>query len=186
MERVKVYGQGMPQQSGVGVFARALREAFPNLPIEEEGRLSHPALRENFIERVFAYARLRTLFRGRFSRGRVVAFHTAHKLQLMAHSPAAYRELGRRVAEVARAARRSAAPCADCALALGSHALGSANLRHRGALAGVRPGVAKSSRRRSTTTAAAPCRLVPITLIRHHTRHHAIQTPRARPPLRRI
>jgi uncharacterized protein YbgA (DUF1722 family)/uncharacterized protein YbbK (DUF523 family) len=106
MERVKVYGGGAtPQRSGSGVFARALREAFPSLPVEEEGRLCDPALRENFIERVFAYARLRALTRGRFSRARVVAFHTAHKLQLMAHSPAALRELGRRVAGIARLSR---------------------------------------------------------------------------------
>ena len=99
MERVKIYpAQGMAKRAGRGLFAAALIEALPNLPVEEEGRLNDARLRENFIERVFAYRRLRLLFRGRFTRGRVVAFHTVHKLQLMAHSPVAYRELGRLVA----------------------------------------------------------------------------------------
>ena len=66
--------------------------------MEEEGRLNDPHLRENFVERVFAYRRLRSLFSGRWTIGRLVAFHTAHKLQLMAHSPHGYSELGRLVA----------------------------------------------------------------------------------------
>ncbi len=60
MERVKVYGnEGMPKRHGQGLFAAALAEAYPNLPIEEEGRLNDPRLREHFTERVFAYRRLR-------------------------------------------------------------------------------------------------------------------------------
>jgi uncharacterized protein YbgA (DUF1722 family)/uncharacterized protein YbbK (DUF523 family) len=100
MERVKVYeGKGMPEKSGRGVFAAALLGRFGTLPVEEEGRLHDPRLRENWIERVFAYRRLRTLFAERPSLRRLVAFHTAHKLQLLAHSPALYRSLGRLVAE---------------------------------------------------------------------------------------
>jgi uncharacterized protein YbgA (DUF1722 family) len=68
-------------------------------------RLNDPKLRENFIERVFAYWRLRNLFRGRWTSGQVVAFHPAHKLQLLAHSPVAYRELGRLVAALKRKPR---------------------------------------------------------------------------------
>ncbi len=105
MERVKVYGAGMPTRSGRGVFAAALLARFPHLPVEEEGRLCDPRLRGNFVERVFAYHRLRRLFGGRWTVGRLVAFHTAHKLQLMAHSPTAYAALGRMVAG-ARAAPR--------------------------------------------------------------------------------
>ncbi|HVH27213.1 MAG TPA: DUF523 and DUF1722 domain-containing protein [Vicinamibacterales bacterium] len=100
MERVKVYGQGpVPTKSGRGLFAATLKDGCPNLPIEEEGRLSDPRLRDNFVERVFAYGRLRTLFGGRWNHGALVRFHTAHKLTLMAHSPAAYRQLGRLVAQ---------------------------------------------------------------------------------------
>lgn len=99
MMRVKVYGaKRAAKRAGRGLYASALMEVFPNLPVEDEGRLDDPRLRENFIERAFAYRRLRRLFRGRWSNGQVVVFHTAHELQLMAHSPAAYRELGRTVA----------------------------------------------------------------------------------------
>jgi uncharacterized protein YbgA (DUF1722 family)/uncharacterized protein YbbK (DUF523 family) len=99
MTRVKVYGEkSMPTRKGKGIYASALMQAYPNLPVEDEGRLNDSRLRENFIERVFAYRRLSHLFRGRWSRGQVVAFHTAHKLQVMAHSTVAYRELGRLVA----------------------------------------------------------------------------------------
>ncbi len=98
MERVKIYGRSGPVAGGRGMFAEALLQAFPHLPVEEEGRLSDPRLRENFVERVFAYRRLRSLFEGRWKIGSLVAFHTAHKLQLMAHSPRLYSELGRLVA----------------------------------------------------------------------------------------
>jgi uncharacterized protein YbbK (DUF523 family) len=76
MERVKVYGgAGMPQRSGRGLFAEALLTRFPNLPVEEEGRLSDPRLRENFIERVFAYWHLgEVLRRGGRSEARRVPY----------------------------------------------------------------------------------------------------------------
>lgn len=99
MERVRVYAaSGMPARAGRGLFAAALIGRYPNLPVEEEGRLNDPRLRENFIERVFAYRRLRDFFASRWSVGGLVAFHTAHKLQLLAHTPRAYAELGRMAA----------------------------------------------------------------------------------------
>jgi uncharacterized protein YbgA (DUF1722 family)/uncharacterized protein YbbK (DUF523 family) len=106
MERVRIYGRaGMPARDGRGLFAEALIRRLPNLPVEEEGRLNDPNLRENFIERVFAYHRLCALFAGRWTAGTLVAFHTAHKLTLMAHSPRAYAELGRLVADSKRLER---------------------------------------------------------------------------------
>jgi uncharacterized protein YbgA (DUF1722 family)/uncharacterized protein YbbK (DUF523 family) len=115
MERVRIYGgSGMPMRDGRGLFAEALIRRLPNLPVEEEGRLNDPSLRENFIERVFAYHRMRALFAARSTRstrnmrwtvGALVAFHTAHKLTLMAHSPRAYAELGRLVAGAKRVER---------------------------------------------------------------------------------
>jgi uncharacterized protein YbgA (DUF1722 family)/uncharacterized protein YbbK (DUF523 family) len=99
MERVRVYGEsGMPSKTGVGIYARALMDRFPLLPVEEEGRLHDLPLRENFVERVFCYRRWRDLVAGGLTRGKLVAFHTAHKLLLMAHSPTHYTELGRLVA----------------------------------------------------------------------------------------
>jgi uncharacterized protein YbgA (DUF1722 family)/uncharacterized protein YbbK (DUF523 family) len=106
LERVKVYSPGgVPTKTGRGLFAEALAARFPLLPVEEEGRLNDPRLRENFVERIFAYRRLVTLFAKRWTMGDVVRFHTAHKLTLMAHKPDAYRRLGQLVASGASTPR---------------------------------------------------------------------------------
>jgi uncharacterized protein YbgA (DUF1722 family)/uncharacterized protein YbbK (DUF523 family) len=100
MERVKVHAPGaMPERSGTGLYASALLARMPTLPVEEEGRLSDPRLRENFVERIFAYRRLRTLFAARWTVEALVRFHTAHKLVLLAHQPTAYTVLGQLVAK---------------------------------------------------------------------------------------
>jgi uncharacterized protein YbgA (DUF1722 family)/uncharacterized protein YbbK (DUF523 family) len=99
MERVKVYNdQGMPSHKGVGLFARVFMEHFPLLPVEEEGRLHDPPLRENFIERIFAMKRWRELLGQGESIGRLVEYHTRHKLLMLAHSPTHYRAMGKLVA----------------------------------------------------------------------------------------
>jgi uncharacterized protein YbgA (DUF1722 family)/uncharacterized protein YbbK (DUF523 family) len=100
MERVKVYAEeGMPSNKGVGVFARAFMEHFPHLPVEEDGRLHDPVLRENFIQRIFVHKRWRTLIATTRKRGGLVDFHTSHKLLLFSHSEKDYREMGRLVAK---------------------------------------------------------------------------------------
>ncbi len=103
MERVKVYGTpGKSPRMGRGLFARAVMQAYPLLPCEEEGRLNDAPLRESFVERVFAYDRwLRTMAEG-FRPGRLVAFHTRHKLLLLSHSEIHYQAAGRLVAEAGR------------------------------------------------------------------------------------
>jgi uncharacterized protein YbgA (DUF1722 family)/uncharacterized protein YbbK (DUF523 family) len=99
MERVRVYTEkGHPSNRGAGLFARTFMEHFPLVPVEEDGRLNDLQLRENFIERIFAFRRWRRLAAERKSRGKIVAFHTAHKLQIMAHSVKHYREMGKLVA----------------------------------------------------------------------------------------
>ena len=101
MERVRVYSdKGMPQREGVGIFARAVQQANPLLPVEEEGRLNDSTLRENFVSRVFVYARWQALRQQGLSKKGLLDFHTRHKLLLMAHSPVAYRELGRLLARL--------------------------------------------------------------------------------------
>jgi len=101
MIRVKLYGEkGPARREARGLYASALMDAYPNLPVEDEDRMNDPKLRENFIERVFAYRRLRALFSGRWTYRRVGAFHAAHELQLLAHSPLAYRALGELLAEI--------------------------------------------------------------------------------------
>lgn len=105
-ERVKVYdGPGPARRDGRGLFTEVLLRRLPLLPVEEEGRLNDPRLRESFVERVFAYRRLRSLFARRWTPGDLVAFHSAHKLQLLAHEPRRYEELGRLVAAVKEHAR---------------------------------------------------------------------------------
>jgi uncharacterized protein YbgA (DUF1722 family)/uncharacterized protein YbbK (DUF523 family) len=102
MERVKLYPaetpDAHPTRDGVGLYAAALMRRWPNLPVEEEGRLGDARLRENFIERVFAYHRIQALWARRWTVGALVAFHTAHKMALLAHSTEGYRRLGRLVA----------------------------------------------------------------------------------------
>jgi uncharacterized protein YbgA (DUF1722 family)/uncharacterized protein YbbK (DUF523 family) len=184
MTRVKVYGgKGMPKREGLGLYASALIEAFPNLPVEDEGRLNDPGLRENFVERVFAYRRLRRLFGGRWTNGQVVAFHTAHKLQLMAHSPDAFRALGRWVASVKRAPRagfreRYERGFAEALAKIASpgrnanvlqHAAGHLKKRLDPASRAELADLIHDYRRRLVPL------VVPITLIRHHARRHEIE-----------
>ncbi len=183
LERVRVWNaRGMAEKRGRGLFAEALVAECSSLPVEEEGRLSDARLRENWIERVFAYRRLRSCLAERWSVGRLVAFHSAHKLQLLSHSPQHYAELGRLVAE--------------------AKALGPARVRDqyaRGFMAALRPlatprrqvnvlqhvmgyfrGVLDDRDRRELAEliddygrGLLPL-IVPITLIRHHVRRHEI------------
>ena len=103
MERVRLYNpHGMPNRQGIGIFARAFMNHFPLIPVEEEGRLCDPGLRENFIERVFCYRRYQDLVNGGFTRQAVVRFHTIHKYLLLAHSQPHYQALGRLVGQADR------------------------------------------------------------------------------------
>ena len=98
--RVKVYNdKGMPVKKGVGLFARAFTERFPRIPVEEEGRLNDPNLRENFIERIFTLKRWRETLEKKKSVGSLVEFHTRHKLLILSHSQTHYRALGKLVAQ---------------------------------------------------------------------------------------
>jgi len=98
--RVRVYDEnGMPSRIGTGIFPREVMRRFPLLPLEEDGRLHDMGLRENFIERIFVYCRWTSMLRDNPTPGGIVAFHTAHKLTMMAHSPDHYRKMGRLVAQ---------------------------------------------------------------------------------------
>lgn len=100
MERVKIYNdQGIPVKKGVGLFAREFKAQMPLIPVEDEGRLHDPALRENFIERIFTLKRWREQTGGQRSIKTLVEFHTRHKYLLLAHSPSHYRKLGGLVAQ---------------------------------------------------------------------------------------
>jgi uncharacterized protein YbgA (DUF1722 family)/uncharacterized protein YbbK (DUF523 family) len=181
LERVRVWradGKGAPRRDGRGAFASVLVDAWPELPVEEEGRLNDPVLRENWIERIFAYRRLRSFLGGRFRIGDLVRFHTAHKLQLLAHSPEAYRRLGRLVADAKTLPRAELRQryAADFMAALARRAT-------RGRHVNVLQHAVGHFRKRLGADARAELRgivedyrsghvplVVPITLIRHHVR----------------
>jgi len=103
MERVKVYNEkGMPERTGVGIYAEVLMRRLPLLPVEEEGRLGDAVLRENFIERVFVYHRWQQMVRDGLTAGELVEFHSDHKYLILAHEQEAYRQLGRLVADAGK------------------------------------------------------------------------------------
>ncbi len=101
MERVRVYNANeMPEKRGRGIFANTLINSMPNLPVEEEGRLMDPVLRENFLERVFIYYRWQQLNNRGLTSKDLIEFHTQHKFNVLAHDETSYRKLGRMVAEL--------------------------------------------------------------------------------------
>jgi uncharacterized protein YbgA (DUF1722 family)/uncharacterized protein YbbK (DUF523 family) len=183
MERVKVYGgAGMPQRSGRGLFAEALLTQFPNLPVEEEGRLSDPRLRENFIERVFAYWHLGRFFDSRWTVGGLVAFHTAHKMALLAHSTAAYAELGRLVAAAANMPRSRLRDEYEAAF-MKTMSIVATPRRHTNVLMHMAGHLKKQLDAASKQELLACIEeyrrglvplIVPLTLLRHHVRVHEV------------
>ena len=100
LKSVKVYTEaGMPSHRGIGIFARAFVERFPLVPVEDDGRLNDPGLRENFIERIFVFKRWKQFDAGDTGIAGLVDFHSDHKLLIMAHSPKHLKDLGTLVAE---------------------------------------------------------------------------------------
>lgn len=180
MERVRVYAVGgMPSRRGRGLFAAAFMEALPLLPVEEEGRLNDPVLRENFIERVFAYRRWLALAAAP-TRGGLVAFHTAHKFQLLAHSQKLYRELGRLVGEQKRE-RPAALVAAYGELFMAALAVHASPAKHVNVLqhvAGFCREHLDADDRRELAAVIEDYRnflvplVVPLTLLRHHVDRH--------------
>jgi len=180
MERVRVWrSQGGAERSGRGLFAAELIRQFPNLPVEEEGRLHDPRLRENFIDRVFVYRRLRALLSGRWTVGNLLRFHTAHKLLLMAHSPQRYRDLGRLVAEARQIPRAELARRYEDEL-MAAMARPATTARHTNvlqhAMGHFKTRIDPASREELITLIEDYRRglvplVVPLTLIRHHARH---------------
>ncbi len=98
MERVKVYGTHVATRNGTGIFAGYLKQQFPILPVEEEGRLGDPGLRENFIQRVFVMRRWQELRQQPLTVNGLMTFHSRHKLIAMSHDQNQARMLGRIVA----------------------------------------------------------------------------------------
>jgi len=100
MERVKVYQEmnSMNEKKGIGLFAKKLKELYPYLPIEEEGRLNDPWLKENFLMQVFAYKEIFDFLATKPLLKHLIQFHTNYKYLIYAKSQTSYKELGKIVA----------------------------------------------------------------------------------------
>ena len=180
MERVKVWNDDgrAAERRGRGIFAAELLREHPSLPVEEEGRLHDPGLRENFFERVFAYRQLRTLFAARWTAGALVGWHTNRKLTLMARSPVRYREIGRLVADAGRMPRDELARRYEDEF-LSAMCIRATRARHTNALmhaVGHFKGRLDTDSRDELLAVIEDYRLglvpriVPLTLVRHHAR----------------
>ncbi|MCG8429145.1 MAG: DUF523 and DUF1722 domain-containing protein [Chromatiales bacterium] len=104
MERVKVYPRpdSAAERKGSGIFARILMERSPLLPVEEEGRLNDPVLRENFINRLYVLHRWQQLCAKTITPAALIDFHARHKYLVMAHSQAAYKRLGQQLTDFSK------------------------------------------------------------------------------------
>lgn len=103
MARVKIYNNAHVDRVGTGIFARYLLDHFPLLPVEEEGRLGDPRLRENFIQRVYVLQRWQQLCADLLTPHQLTVFHARHKLIAMSHDQNDARELGRLAASATQA-----------------------------------------------------------------------------------
>ncbi len=177
--RMKVYLEnGMPHHAGQGLFARRLCEAFPNLPMEEEGRLGDARLRENFLTRVFVYDDWLTLREQGASAKALVDFHARHKLLVLAHDQARYRQLGPLVADAGKPGLEARLDAYEALLmaALAKPAKRRGNLNAMEHLCGFLkdlPSADKAELRAQMTAyreGIVPL-AVPMTLLRHHLRH---------------
>jgi len=181
MERVRVYGRkGHPVTTGAGMFAQTVMQDFPELPVEEEGRLMDPVLRENFVGRVFVYHRWQQQCGRRLTAGRLVDFHTRHKFIVLAHDETAYRELGRLVARAGRGGLRELGDTYVSRL-MGALKKKATPRRHGNVLMHIagflKKRIGAADREELLEVIDAYRReqvplIVPLTLLRHHLRHH--------------
>jgi len=183
LEHVRVHAGRRTSRTGRGAFAAVILERMPLLPVEEEGRLHHLKLRESFVERVFAYRRLRDLLGGGADVGDLVQFHAREKLLVLAHDPEAYRTLGRLVARARELPRgeladRYAAGYMAALAKLATRGRHANVLQH---MAGHVKELATRDERAELSDAIADFRrglaplIVPVTLLEHQVRRHGIE-----------
>ncbi len=103
MERVKVYRGDQAQRDGAGLYTATMMQNCPTLPVEEEGRLGDPVLRESFVKRVYINKRWHDLVAAGLDWAGLTDFHARHKLILMSHDQNRARALGRELSEAHRA-----------------------------------------------------------------------------------
>jgi uncharacterized protein YbgA (DUF1722 family) len=183
MERVRVYDQhGAAHRSGRGLFAAALLKRLPLLPVEEEGRLQDMRLRENFIERVFAYARWQALCGSGATPQDLVRFHTQHKLTVLAHSRPHAQTLGRLVAQAGTSSLATLLPEYGATF-MGALQVKATPKKHANVLYHLLGYLKKSldtHDRAEVVTSIEEYRqglvplVVPLTLLKHHFRRHPV------------
>lgn len=180
LKSVKVYQESGAPKPGKGLFAEILETKYPNLPIEEEGRLNDPKLRENFIERIFVYQRLRELINKQLTKKNLVDFHTRHKLTLRAHDEKTYQQLGKMMADLSATSLKGFAKSYETLFMAGMKRIASTK-KHANVLMHCMGYFKKqlcSEDKQELLNAINEYRLerlpliVPITLIRHHLMHH--------------
>ena len=184
MERVKLYDdpdrKGGGGRHGIGLYAREIMRANPLLPVEEEGRLGDPLLRDNFLECVFTYHRWQQLTTQRLTPRTLVAFHTRHKLAVMAHGTEQYRLLGQMIAEAGKRPLRQLAD-AYAELLMQTLRRRATARRHTNVLMHIM-GYLKNQLSSADKQELLELiedyrqgrvpRIVPITLLKHHFRNH--------------
>jgi len=110
MERVRVYRNDQAQRKGSGLYTATLMQNFPALPVEEEGRLGDPVLRESFIKRVYIYKRWHDMVERGLDWAALTDFHARHKLILFSHHQERARQLGRELSGAHRESIEDYAP----------------------------------------------------------------------------
>lgn len=181
MERVKIYNdKGGVAAMGAGLFAAAFMRRFPLLPVEDEGRLHDPALRENFIERIFTLKRYRDETAASPTLAALMRFHEQHKFLIQSHSVEHAREMGKMLGSARRgdaarlrsryeerlleALRMAATPCKHANMLqhmlgfLKQHLSGEEKQEMLGLIAEMKGGVLPL--------------MVPLTLLQHYARKY--------------
>jgi len=182
LERVKVYTEkGAPVDGGGrGIYAQAFCERHPNLPVEEDGRLNDPVLRENFITRVFAYAAWQELLKAGITRRALTEFHSRYKYQLMANDPVQYKALGNLLGSMGRSDPNDIAPqyFSDLMAALKKPASRRTHTNVLQHLTGYLKQTISAADKQEIQQLIAQYRqgivplIVPLTLLKHHFRQH--------------
>lgn len=182
LERVKVYrANGSLQDSGGrGIYAQAFCALHPDLPVEEDGRLNDPVLRENFLTRVFAYSAWQQLRKEGLSRRGLTNFHARYKYLLMAHNPVQYKKLGALLGNMGRSAPHELGPYyfSELMAALKKCATRRTHTNVLQHLSGYLKQAISAEDKQEVQQVIGQYRhgivplVVPLTLLKHHFRHH--------------
>ncbi|MBX9756235.1 MAG: DUF523 and DUF1722 domain-containing protein [Pseudomonadaceae bacterium] len=182
LERVKVYqANGMPTPGGGrGTFAQAFCGRHPDLPVEEDGRLNDAVLRENFLTRVYAYARWQQLLQSGLTRQSILDFHSGYKYQLMATDPVQYKALGQMLGNLGQFNLQELAPryFSQLMQALKKCATRRTHSNVLQHLCGYLKTSLSGADKQEVSQVIQQYRhgivplVVPLTLLKHHFRHH--------------